>query len=113
MRRHLLNQRHFFAVDLFDEFEIISLKSLISTHVQARHQNLINCFVELVARLLPLVIFEVQLAFTKMIAGPLDHLIDAPISLLNFIWDLAGGRAAGNLGLNDCGKEKGCGKRCR
>ena len=109
MRRHLLNQRHFFAVNLFDEFEIIGLKSLIGAHVKARHQDLINSFVELVARLFPLVIFEVQLAFTKMVIGTLDHLIDAPVSLLNFIWNLASGRAAGNLGLNDCWKEKGCG----
>jgi len=62
-----------------------------------------------VASLVAFVIFEVELAFAKMIVGALNDLIHTRVSLLNFSLNLARGRTAG-LGPDNRGNENGCGK---
>ena len=103
-----LNQRHFLAVNFFDQLEIKRLQSLAGAHVEAGHQDFINGLIELIARLFALVVFEIQFALFEVRVGAFDDLIDAHIGLLDFSRNFARGRAAGNLGLNACGNQECC-----
>ena len=79
----ICRQRHLFAINPLDQFQIECLEPLAGANVQAGHQDFVNSFVELIAGLLALIVFEIEFALAEMIVCPLDHLIDARFLLLD------------------------------
>src|SRR6185436_12518069 len=94
-------------INPFHELEIKRLQPLTRSDVHSGHQDRVYRLVELIARLLALVVFEVEFALAKVVVGALDNLIHTGLVLLNLRLDFTSRRANGSLALDDC-----WGKKC-
>jgi hypothetical protein len=77
------SKRDFLTIDPLHQFKVKILQSMARPYVETRLQNCIYRSIKLVASLLAFVVFEIELAFSEVIFGRGDYLLNVRIGLLH------------------------------